>query len=481
MQTATLESQLENQNNLVNDFILSVNASLQKNIFDTLGIYRGKYNSQEDYDKAVETKLQEYESSDDLLKQSKAKQIRSLISQTNAEINAAVYSLQEMYNITTAEKEDRVDILKTKQGELEVAKGLLSGYEKLLAVAKNDTIEKQKQLDTFKNSESEFAKIYDAINQGNWALYDSLNDTQKQLFKIYMDTLDAYQTELDTAQQEEFNKQKEYQDKVIEIQNEAMDAYKDNLKKETDELKKQIDKRKEYYEDFFDLLEEEEETDDYETERTRLLNTISSLSTARDANSLARLKEAQAELAELEKEQRSNEREARKEATLDALDSLSEQVDKEYEKTVENNAAIWDAFQEKGDDVMLSMIKKWKMAVDGYDKMASQTDRDKWDAEWETFVKSYDAADGKVDLTDTQIAELSKSGEISTVNDANSGLWNYNPTPTTEDNSEHNSLIIENLHLELPSVTDGETFVRDFPQLLLEVKRTSGQTINSKK
>lgn len=478
MQTATLESQLEKQNNLVNDFILGVTKTLEEEIYNNLGISRADFQTQEDYDAAVEQKLRSLEIGS-LQDQGTAKQIRALMAQTTSEINAAHYWLEANYNISEQDKKNRVDILNTMQGEAEVAKGLLSGYEKLLTVAKNDTIEKQKQLDTFKNSEPEFAKIYDAINQGNWALYDSLDDTQKQLFKIYMDTLDAYQTELDAAQQEELNKQKEYQDKVIEIQNEAMDAYKENLKKETDELKKQIDKRKEYYEDFFDLLEEEEKTDDYETERTRLLNTISSLSTARDASSLARLKEAQAELAELEKEQRSNEREARKEATLNALDSLSEQVDEEYEKTVENNAAIWDAFQEKGDDVMLSMIKKWKMAVDGYDKM-TEAERKQWDTDWATYVRSYDTASSASDLTDTQIAELSKSGEISTANDTNSKLWNYDPTPTTEDNSEYNSLVIENLNLELPSVTDGETFVRDFPQLLLEVKRNSGQTINSK-
>ena len=36
-----------------------------------------------------------------------------------------------------------------------------------------------------------------------------------------------------------------------------------------------------------------------------------------------------------------------------------------------------------------------------------------------------------------KIAELSKSGQISTANDTSNGLWNYNPTPTTENNNEY--------------------------------------------
>jgi TP901 family phage tail tape measure protein len=451
----------------------------------------GIYNAIETTNNAIDYQLADAIAKLDSSAEDYDEQVKNLTETAEAQKAASEIFLKSQLEFNKNQIEALKLSVRQREIQQELNKELLSGYEKNIQLTKdqynllledyNSTKETMNGEVTLTNgSVKKMSQVYEEILSGVWTSYENIADEKmKAVLTNYIKTLDAMEEEMDAANENIINAEREYQDKVIEIQNEAMDAYKENLKKETDELKKQIDKRKEYYEDFFDLLEEEEETDDYETERTRLLNTISSLSTARDANSLARLKEAQAELAELEKEQRSNEREARKEATLDALDSLSEQVDEEYEKTVENNAAIWDAFQEKGDDVMLSMIKKWKMAVDGYDKM-TEAERKQWDTDWATYVRSYDTVSSASDLTDSQIAELSKSGAISAANDTSSGLWNYDPTPTTEDNSEHNSLVIENLSLELPSVTDGETFVRDFPQLLLEVKRNSGQTINSK-
>ena len=460
---STVSDMVNNQREMINDFIERQKAELDVAI-DQLD------KNSEDYEE----------------------QVKALEENTQAQINAAELYAKMYYQISGTQQINRNREYAARAYERGIEKGDLTAYAQRSATSKEILADYQKDYESFKydlennlsvmagNISTTYAEIFDNILEGNWDLYNGLSETDKETFYAYWSTLDdKEQAYYDyTLEVEKYDK--EYQEKVIEIQNEAMDAYKENLKKETDELKKQIDKRKEYYEDFFDLLEEEEETDDYETERTRLLNTIASLSTSRDANSLNRLKEAQAELAELEKEQRSNEREARKEATMNTLDDLTEQVDEQYEKTIENNAAIWEAFQQQGDNVMLSMIKKWKMAVDGYDKK-TEAERKQWDAEWATYVRSYDTVSSASNLTNDQIAELSKSGMDATASDRNKvEVPTISPTTTSETNYKGGDLFIENLEISLPGVENGQDFVDSFSDIILEIRRAYGITVNSK-
>lgn len=126
----------------------------------------------------------------------------------------------------------------------------------------------------------------------------------------------------------------------IDQQSQVLDAYKTQLESEQESLQNSLDKRKEMYEKYFDSLEEEESDETFEEEQARLQRAIASLSTSTDATSLKKLKEYQQELADLEDEQRSTERERRRETVMDAMDNQSEALDQYYEDRLTNEQAL---------------------------------------------------------------------------------------------------------------------------------------------
>lgn len=135
------------------------------------------------------------------------------------------------------------------------------------------------------------------------------------------------------SQEEDFDTMLDAQDKMLEL-------YKSKLEKENEALQESLDKRSEMYEKYFDWLEGEEETQDYETERQKLINRIANLSVATDSESLASLKAAQQELADLNKDRATSQRELRREAVAERFEAQKEQLEKDLNDTLKDGNGL---------------------------------------------------------------------------------------------------------------------------------------------
>lgn len=130
-------------------------------------------------------------------------------------------------------------------------------------------------------------------------------------------------------------------DDAIANQEYLIELAKTQYEQEAEELQKSLDERREMYDKYFDDLEGKEDETSYESDRQALLNRIAKLSTATDATSLAKLKEAQEELQSLDEERISSQRDARREAVSNRLDKASENIEEQLEKTLADANKIW--------------------------------------------------------------------------------------------------------------------------------------------
>ena len=179
--------------------------------------------------------------------------------------------------------------------------------------------------------------------------YDKLEEPQKQRIDEALEGLQDIADQLYDTQQayedfyeDQFEKAKEAVEQQIDAQNKLIDFYKNKLEQEQEALQESLDKRKEMYEKYFDALEEEQSDESFEDQQAKLQRAIASLASASDASSLAKMKELQEELDDLEKEQLSTERERRREAVMASLDNESEMVEDHYEKILSDNRQLWE-------------------------------------------------------------------------------------------------------------------------------------------
>ena len=181
--------------------------------------------------------------------------------------------------------------------------------------------------------------------------YDDLDEEQKQTIDNALENIEelvaeAYEASKQIEEtyeeflEDQFEKAQEYYDNLIDAQNRLIDYYKNKLQEEQEELQKSLDKRKEMYEKYYDSLEEQESDEDFEEQQAKLQRAIASLATASDGASLAKRKELQKQLEELEEEQLSAERERRRENVMATLDNESEIVDEYYDNLLEDNRRL---------------------------------------------------------------------------------------------------------------------------------------------
>lgn len=472
---STVSDMISNQHEMINDFVERQKAELKVAIAEL-------DKNDEDYEE----------------------QVKALEENTQAQINAAELYAQMYFQISETQQIDRDRKYAARAYERGIEQGNLNAYAQRSATSKDILTDYKKDYEDFKydeknnlsvmagNISTNFATIYDKILEGDWDLYNALSDIDKESFYAYLSTLDKKEQAYYDYTVEVEGYDKEYQDKIIESQEEALEIYKNNLKKETEELKEQIDKRKEYYEDFFDLLEQEEETEDYEAERQRLLNTISALSTSNDAASLAKLKDAQAALNDLEKEQRASEREQRQENTMNMLDDLSEQVDEDYEKAIENNAAIWKMFQEQGSETMINMLRTMARAEAGYNNM-TDAQKAQWDRDFATKAANWGLTpETPAEETEPEVVppnlddnlgsqgqqDQDKTVQKTSPTGTNGGSTTANNINTVNNTTNNNNNIT--INQEFPNIRNTGDYTQDTKDIFRTTISYFGDTLNSK-
>lgn len=189
--------------------------------------------------------------------------------------------------------------------------------------------------------------------------YNLLTSAEKKLFDAQLEILQEQNDELQNQKQqlEEINEmQREAQ---VEIQNQALEAMKARLDEEYEATQKSLEKRQELYSKYFDALDAEEDSENYESDRQVLLNKIAALSTATDSESLARLKEAQEELKELDDEQLQNERDMRREAVEESFEKQGEDLDAAYEDAMANVQVLWEEFCAMAGEDQLELFRQY--------------------------------------------------------------------------------------------------------------------------
>ena len=232
--------------------------------------------------------------------------------------------------------------------------GSVDDYKKMIAAA-NETAKIAE--DNFKKTEDKmrtmFGGAYDAIisiDKETGALtvnmeeYNKLSAAEKEIFDAQLETLKEQNEEIKTQKQQVEEIIQMQRDQALEVQNQAIAVMQARLDAEYEATQKSLEKRQELYSKYFDALEQEESTEDYENDRQALLNKIAALSTATDSESLAKLKEAQEALADLDDEQLQSERDLRREAVEENFEKQGEDLDAAYENAMNNVEGLWQEF-----------------------------------------------------------------------------------------------------------------------------------------
>lgn len=129
-------------------------------------------------------------------------------------------------------------------------------------------------------------------------------------------------------------------DEMIKKQQQQISLYKDMLEAERDALIKSLEERKDAYNDYFDAINKQYETQDYEEQKAKLEAQILKLSGATDAASMMKVAELQSQLADLEKGRAETLRQDAQTAVLESIDTQIEDANEYYDKRLENDAAM---------------------------------------------------------------------------------------------------------------------------------------------
>lgn len=133
---------------------------------------------------------------------------------------------------------------------------------------------------------------------------------------------------------------------LVENENKQLDIIKDTLEKERDLLKENLKKRRDAYQDYYDKLNKMQEVQDYESERTKIVQQMTRLGGATDATSANKLLELQKQLTELDKEYRTTTVTNAQDAVLDGLDNQIDKLDEYYSDLLDNNQKMLEMYSD---------------------------------------------------------------------------------------------------------------------------------------
>lgn len=278
------------------------------------------------------------------------------MSQLEAQISATE---EAMSDIESGNLNSLVTLGKLYSEQMTLAQSQFNNKLQTTATAMNLTVEELKNYYSIVNG-----KIIPNTNKLN-----NLSHEQRAAWLANIESLDEYANAADEALDAIKELQQQAVDDAIANQEFYLEHMKSAYEKEAEALKESLDERKEMYDKYFDALEGEEETQDYEKEHQTLINRIAKLSTATDSKSLKQLKEAQQELGELNKEYNSSQREQRREAVSTRLDEASENIDKKLEEILADGNELWKEWINQAKNLDEESAKAWLSSLGQFDGM----------------------------------------------------------------------------------------------------------------
>lgn len=191
--------------------------------------------------------------------------------------------------------------------------------------------------------------------------WDKLNNTQRN-------TVEQFKRDVESQVKDLYKSKEDQLQTDIKFQQTAIQLMKDKLKQEYEANKANLDARKKLYEDYYDSIDKEEESNNFEKERQRLQDAISNLSTVSDAASLQKLKEYQEELGSLEKDHNKTMRDNEKEVVLQTIEDTQDTLEQTYTDAIADSQALWDNFANLGiegmKDLFTAFSEDFKIATD---------------------------------------------------------------------------------------------------------------------
>lgn len=242
-------------------------------------------------------------------------------------INSFYETAMKWNDLTDSEKTsfmvDNAELFKGQEGA-QLLKAIESQDYNLIYAALSDkdgTLYKkvQQQIkDIDEEIELEYAKLEE---ERDYAYIKYLEDQRK----ILKDSENLYAASLENR---------------LEQEQKYLDEYKSYLEDQKEALTDSLDKRKEAYSDYFETVNQEAETEDFQTQEKTLIANISKLSTSRNANAVNQSAQLEQQLKDLEKERLQTLRQQAQDNLVNSIENEVSEINEKFDKLLNSQSAL---------------------------------------------------------------------------------------------------------------------------------------------
>lgn len=126
----------------------------------------------------------------------------------------------------------------------------------------------------------------------------------------------------------------------LEQEQKYLDEYKSYLEDQKEALTDSLDKRKEAYSDYFETVNQEAETEDFQTQEKTLIANISKLATSGNANAVNQSAQLEQQLKDLEKERLQTLRQQAQDNLMNSIEDEVSEINEKFDKLLNSQSAL---------------------------------------------------------------------------------------------------------------------------------------------
>lgn len=217
---------------------------------------------------------------------------------------------------------DNYNLFKGQSGE-ELLKAIESGdYNAVERALSNNTVLQEKVRQQIEKIETELNIERSRSDEEYNATYIRYLEEQKAALE---DVNKFYKASLQTR---------------LEQEQKYLSQYKSYLQDQQDAMKDALDKRREAYQDYFDTVNKEADTKEYEEQENTLITNISKLATSTSADAVNQRANLEQELEDLQNDRMKTLRENAQDAILDNIDDTIDDIDEKFDTLLNSQQAL---------------------------------------------------------------------------------------------------------------------------------------------
>ena len=126
----------------------------------------------------------------------------------------------------------------------------------------------------------------------------------------------------------------------LEQEQKYLNEYKSYLEDQKEALTDSLDKRKEAYSDYFETVNQEAETEDFQTQEKTLIANISKLATSGSANAVNQSAQLEQQLKNLEKERLETLRQQAQDNLMNSIEDEVSEINEKFDKLLNSQSAL---------------------------------------------------------------------------------------------------------------------------------------------